>query len=183
LGLTLTLAFFAISSQAAQTARALSAPADPVTDPVRLPDNPQVITATLNISAYIDGRSRIIVRDDAVYWHHMDAAAPGRLDGVNEPTYLNGVAWYPIWPDIPDPLNRECYCDSSTYVGIPALALQDQSVSLDIVRARYSVTIVQQPEAANDYTLIVEFNDWPMPYAGADWYEINIEYNSYRYVP
>src|SRR3972149_4728298 len=180
LGLTLALAFFAISGQAALTVRGLSAPADPVTDPVRLPDDIQIITATLNISAYIDGPSHIIVRDDAVSWHHLDWAAPGRLDGANEPTYLNGVAWYPTWPDIPDPGNYFCDCDSSTYVGVPALAMQAQIASLEIVQAREIVTIIQQPEAGNDYTLILEFND--NSYGGAEWYEINIVYISYDYV-
>ncbi len=184
LGLTLALALFATSSQATPTARPLSRPMDPITDPMGnthiafmpSPNSAQIFTATLNVRAYIDGRSRLLVQGDTVHWHHLEWTAPGRPDGANEPTYLNGGAWYPTWPDIPNPENRNCDCDSSTYVGIPPLAMQDQSASLDIVQARDSVTIIQQPNAVNGYTLIVEVNDLS---GGADWYEIDIDYISY----
>lgn len=104
--------------------------------------SPTVYTATarlttvagvLNVRALIDGRSQLIVQGNTVHWHHLDDAAPGCWEGANEPTYLNGIAWYPIWPDIPDPENRDCDCDSSTYVGVPTLARQDQTVSLTLV--------------------------------------------------
>ena len=129
---------------------------------------------TLHVRAYIDGTSNLIVRGDIVYWHHLGAAAPGRLLEANEPTVLNGVAWYPTWPDTPDSENRGCDCDSSTYVGAPPLAMQDQIVSLEIIQARHTVNIIQQPTAANDYTLIIGFDDSPP--GGADWYEISIGY-------
>ena len=129
---------------------------------------------TLRVRAYIDGDSDLIVQGNTVRWHHLGAAAPGRLLGVDEPTYLNDVAWYPAWPDTPDSENRDCHCDSSSHVGVPALAKQDQIVSLKIFQARHKVAVVQQPKAGNDYTLIVHFDD--IPPGGADWYEISIGY-------
>jgi len=153
-------------------------------DPARLstletgtaPAGPQELT----VRAFIDGRSRLVVQEDRAYWHHLDFAAPGRwLDpdthqAHDEPTYLNGLDWYPVWPNEPDRENRDCGCDSSATSGIPPLASQDQTATLGIEQARGRVTIVQQPEAGNDYTLTVEFddNDW----GGADWYEVTLLY-------
>jgi len=132
------------------------------------------IVTTLNVRAFIDGRSHLIVQRDTVHWHHLDYAAPGRLEGANEPTYLNDTAWFPTWPDVPDPENRGCDCDSSCFVGVPTLAVQAQTVALGIVQARGSVAIIQQPDHSNGFTLIVEFNDnGPL---GADWYGINLAY-------
>ena len=52
--------------------------------------------------------------------------------------------------------------------------MQDQIVSLEIIQARHIVHITQQPTAANDYTLIIGFDDDPP--SGAEWYEISIGY-------
>ena len=135
---------------------------------------------TLTVRAFVDGRSRLVVRGDSVYWHHLDFHAPGRwLDpdtqrAHDEPTYLNGAVWYPIWPDQPDQQNLDCNCNSSATSGFPWLAQQSQTATLSIEQARGPVTIIQQPEAGNDYTLIVEFDD-NVP-GGADWYEVTLQY-------
>jgi len=134
----------------------------------------------LTVRAFIDGRSQLVIRGDRLYWHHLDFAAPGRWQdpdtqrAYDEPTYLNGAPWYPVWPDQPDRENRDCGCSSSSINGIPALARQDQTVALSLEQARGLVTIVQQPEAGNDYTLIVEFDDGGP--GGADWYEVTLQY-------
>jgi hypothetical protein len=134
----------------------------------------------LTVRALIDGRSQLVVRGGSVYWHHLDFAAPGRWQdpetqrAYDEPTYLNGAAWYPTWPDQPDRENRDCGCNSSSIAGIAALARQDQTASLSVEQARGPVTIIQQPEAGNDYTLIVEFDDGGP--GGADWYEVTLRY-------
>ncbi|MBC8253851.1 MAG: SUMF1/EgtB/PvdO family nonheme iron enzyme [Ardenticatenia bacterium] len=159
-----------------------TAPMTPAHTPARAPTAAPAVTSTsmpvvvLTIGAYIDGRSQLVVQSGAVHWHHLDWAAPGRNSELGEikPTFLNGAAWCPTWPDSPDAENRDCGCDSSTYVGIPPLAMQDQTVGLKADQARAKVTIVQQPQADNSYTLIVEFDDNdPL---GADWYEVDIGY-------
>lgn len=140
----------------------------------------------LNIRAFIDGRSHLVVQGDTVYWHHLDFAAPGRhpdAPGGNAPTYLNGTTWCPGWPGDPPDLepcapvdneSRDCDCDSTSFAGIPVLAAQPQTVALDIIQARANVNIVQQPDADNGFTLIVEFDD--IGPGGPDWYEINLTY-------
>lgn len=137
---------------------------------------PTQVPTTLNMRAYIDGRSQLIIADDGLYWHHLDNDAPGRwaLGEADQPTYVNQVEWYPTWPDIPDSTNDSCNCDSSSYGDIPSLARTDQRVWLDIVQARGRVFVVQQPNIDNDYTLILELDD--NPYDGAEWYEVNLHY-------
>ncbi len=130
---------------------------------------------TLNVRAWIDGESQLIIQGNSVRWYHNSATAPGRQDS-NVPTYLNGEAWDPTWPDVPDSLNYDCNCQSSTHVGIPALGMKDQTVDLEVIQARHKVSIKQQPNAGNDYTLIVEFDDGPP--GGADWYEVSLGYNT-----
>jgi hypothetical protein len=124
---------------------------------------------SLNIRAYIDGYSQLIIQGNNVYWHHIGAVAPGRLDFVNEPTYLNGTAWYPTWPDKPDEENKECNCSSSTFSDLIPPLPENQSFVLNVNQARYSAHISQQPNAGNEYTLIIDFDDWPPD--GAAWYD------------
>ena len=135
------------------------------------------VSPILNIRAYIDGRSQLIIKGDVLYWHHLDFDAPGRweLGEDRQPTYLNRVvAWEPVWPDVPDPSNDFCNCDSSTYRGIPSLARTNQRVWLDIVQGRGRITVLQQPGGGNDYTLILELDD--NDFDGAEWYEVNLNY-------
>lgn len=135
---------------------------------------------TLTVRAYIDGRSDLILHRNTVHWHHFDFAAPGRHEGSNFPTYLNGTAWFPKWPDVPTAENRDCNCNSSTFVGTPQVPTRPQTAVLTIVKARGSVSIVQQPGANNNYTLVLEFNDNPEP--GPDWYEVTLTYTDWQVI-
>jgi Tol biopolymer transport system component len=127
----------------------------------------------LTIRAYIDGYSQLVIQGSDAYWHHIGAAAPGRLDFVNLPTYLNGDAWYPEWPDIPNAENRECNCDSINKFSLDTSLPENQSFVLNEIEARNSARISQQPNADNNYTLIIDFDDWPPD--GAAWYEVTVE--------
>jgi hypothetical protein len=142
---------------------------------------------TLRARAFIDGRSSLIIQGNTAYWHHEDGAAPGRHRSApngNVPTTLNGIAWFPVWPGDPpghdptDPVSnevRECDCDSlNQYEGVPVLAAAPQTVEMVGIQAREAATIVQQPAAANSYTLIIEFNDNLTP--GPTWYEVGLDY-------
>jgi dipeptidyl aminopeptidase/acylaminoacyl peptidase len=154
----------------------------------------QPLRTRLEVSAFIDGRSQMVVRDGSIYWHHFDYAAPGRHadgPGGNVPTTFNGNAWYPIWPGDPpdhdpaDPIDNEVRCGDCTtldkYLTAPPLAAKEQVVALNAVDARGEVTIVQQPSAENDFTLIVEFDD-NLP-IGPAWYSIVLAYEQSPFVP
>lgn len=134
------------------------------------------LPTALKVRAFVDGRSQLIIAGNMLHWRHLDFAAPGRhYDAeVSQPTYLNQTAWMPVWPDLPDTENRDCYCDSSSYQFIPSLAGAEDQVRLDVVQARGAVSILQQPSAANEYTLIIELDD--NPFDGPAWYEIDLGY-------
>ncbi|TET37857.1 MAG: hypothetical protein E3J65_06045 [Dehalococcoidia bacterium] len=142
-------------------------------DTLNLKSGGKVGSSEISIQAYIDGKSLLIITGHTVQWHHLDWAAPGRLDFVDLSTVINGIEWYPQWPDVPDAENRWCDCYSSIYEDLdPALPKLDVEVELSIIRARHSLSIAQYPSVDNDYTLIVDFNDNPP--GGAAWYECQL---------
>ncbi|MHC4213519.1 MAG: FG-GAP repeat domain-containing protein [Planctomycetota bacterium] len=53
----------------------------------------------IQVRAYIDGDSNLVFKDNSVYWHHIEAAAPGRHEGFNFPTYINDTEWTPDWSE------------------------------------------------------------------------------------
>jgi len=128
----------------------------------------------LRVEAWMDGRSNLILHGTSVHWHHIQFAAPGRELFVNKPTKLDAFDWYPTWPDVPDAENRDCNCDSSTYselpVGVPRAA---SMATLTVIQARKLPTILQQPTAPNDYTLIVEVTD--VGFSGSSSHIIDID--------
>jgi hypothetical protein len=117
--------------------------------------------------------SYLVVKGNTLRWYHQSFTAPGRW--IEASTYVNGVQWDPTWPDVPDRSNVDCKCYSSFYEGISAIA-NFPPVTLEIVQARGKVTITQQPDQTNDYTLMVEFDDVILPDLtyGDEWYEINL---------
>ncbi len=140
------------------------------------PTSTQAPNTILTIRAWIDGISHIIIKRDTVRWYQMGADAPGRWNHAIKATYLNGKPWYPEWPDKPDTRNRDCYCQSSQYVGIAPLSPVAQTVRLELIQARGATTIDQQPSSHNDYTLVILFDDGPP--GGPEWYEIKVYYYS-----
>jgi len=132
-------------------------------------------TCTIQVSAWIDGRSHLILRGNTAQWHHYDYTAPGREDMLTEPTIINGSNWYPVWPDVPNAANHDCDCDSDVFNGVfPPLPSTDMTLSLKEIQVRDQVSIVEQPSAGNNYTLIIEFNDNSS--GGADWYTIEFDF-------
>lgn len=129
-----------------------------------------------DIRAYIDADSYLIIKADTVQWHNKTGWVPGQFPGNTYPTTittnLSGVDWYPGWPD-------GNYDDkwSTVYSGLtPALPQIPQNVTLTKIQGRDDISIFQTPSAANDYTLIVEFNDGPTD--AAAWYEARLDVTS-----
>lgn len=135
----------------------------------------KTVTNTVRVEALIDGRSQVILRANTAHWFHIDFAAPGRHAFQNEPTVINGVEWFPIWPDIPNAENRDCNCFSDIFSGLdPPLLQTDMTINFRIIQSRSLTSIVQLPSASNDFTLIIEFNDNGV--SGSDFYIIEIDF-------
>jgi hypothetical protein len=111
----------------------------------------------LRIQSRIDGRSQLIVHRDTVQWQHFETAAPGRELGANDPTLLDDVAWFPVWPDIPDAENRDCNCFSSKTTISKSVPTFSSTTTLTEIQAHAEHRAA--PDAANDYTLVIEMND------------------------
>jgi Stigma-specific protein, Stig1 len=128
----------------------------------------------LRVRALIDGQSQLVLTGAKMKWHVVRAAAPGRWNGHNDATLINATAWMPVWPATGD--NRDCNCDSqpSPDVSVPLKGVE-QTVTLKKIEGRGSVSITEQPSAANGYTLKVDYSDPP---GGAAWFEIVLTYSS-----
>ncbi|MBI5365310.1 MAG: hypothetical protein HZA53_19185 [Planctomycetes bacterium] len=136
---------------------------------------------TLNVRAWIDGRSQLTLQGDTAQWSQFDFAAPGRLDcdtgSPIQPTYLGVAAWLPNWPDASTCENRFCNCSSDVFTGlVPSLPSASFTAVLHLVQVRNQCTIVEFPTAANGYRVVIEFDD--NPWGGADWYEVVLEFHT-----
>jgi hypothetical protein len=121
-----------------------------------------------------DGSSKLVFAGAKVKWHVVGASAPGRWNGHDDPTLLNGVAWLPGWPAAGD--NANCNCDSTLSPDLPSpLKAMDQTVTVTVLEGRGNVSITQQPAAANGYVLQVQLDD---PQVEASWYEFMIGYTA-----
>lgn len=49
------------------------------------------------IEALIDGPSELRVKKDGIYWINGANAKPGRHEGQEEPTFVDGKPWRPNW--------------------------------------------------------------------------------------
>lgn len=147
--------------------------------PVILPTN-----TSIEISALIDGRDRLIVRDGTLQWDHLEGAAVGRHMGQNisttitttldGETVLDNFEWTPDWSSPPPDEIREPQ-QSSVLTGIlPEFPELEQNVVLTPLNVRRYAEVIQQPSEANDYTLIVEFDDSKS--GGSDTYTLKLNY-------
>jgi hypothetical protein len=54
---------------------------------------------TFVIEALIDGPSELRVKKNGIYWVNGPNAKPGRHEGQEYPTYVNGKPWRPNWKE------------------------------------------------------------------------------------
>lgn len=137
----------------------------------------------LEVNAWIDGYSQLIIQGSTVQWHNLSWTVPGwepATSGDPPPNYptilttanMGAYNWTPDWPGgiFGDQM-------SSQLTGLDlALAAVDQTVGFTAVAVRNDAFISQQPSAANSYTLIVDFDDDPI--GGPDWYTVRLDYTA-----
>lgn len=122
--------------------------------------------ASLTVRAQIDGRSQLVIKPNGLYWHHLLYARPGLHADPGYPTTLNGYSWFPSWPD-----NVATSPADSAPLDVTA-TFSANGVALTQDAGRGPVTIIQQPSAQNDYTLILDFDD--VAPDGPDFYEVTL---------
>jgi hypothetical protein len=120
----------------------------------------------IKIGAHVDGRDQLIIQGSTYQWHHFDYAAVGRVYGTNTPTVLEvpegrGL-WTPNWPEpVPAEIRYEAYSSTLSGFGHP-LPSSATRWHVEKFAGLGSVHVVAQPSAANQYKLVVEFNDNPI---------------------
>lgn len=130
----------------------------------------------LQVSAYIDGRSRLILSGSAVQWFHLDFSAPGRLGGAALPTTIDGADWFPSWPDEPDAENRDCGCrslDAWSGLAVPVPRTDSTASVTPAVEMRGTARVIEQATVANDFAVVIELDD--NGDAGAATYVLDID--------
>jgi len=140
-------------------------------------------TESIWIKTLLRGRSRLVLWRHTAQWYHLEDLPPGVEGGEAVfPTYINGIPWFPEWPEKDDLSTlQDCY-SRDRFVGMdPPLPPRDMPVTLGTGGFPCCAEIVQSPSKENNFTLIVEFNHCngakDVCYSGdAFWHEIEIEY-------
>jgi RNA polymerase sigma factor (sigma-70 family) len=157
------------TSQPATGPSAAGGAAAPASQPAAAP-------VTVTVRALIDGHDHLILKGATAQWRHFEFAAPGRINGRNEPTIINGVSWTPQWDD--SDMDKEVRVEKSMSDKFeqiqPSIPNAPMTVSLQKIRCRGDATIAQQPSADNDFTTIVDFDDNAA--AGAAWYQVTLTF-------
>jgi hypothetical protein len=119
-----------------------------------------------DINAWIDTTDYLFIHGSTLQWEHKTSGSPAGTHMGPEPTIINttldgtavmtAVNWNQTWPD---PLPADAF--SSTITLLDPTLLADDSLDASVVKisGRGSLSIFQQPTAANDETLIVQFTD------------------------
>ena len=128
----------------------------------------------LEVTAWIDGYSQLVIQGSTVQWHNISWTVPGwETPLADAPTTLTTadmgvVDWYPGWTNY----FGDQWSDQFTGLNL-AMAAVDQTVGFSFT-GRENAFISQQPSAGNSYTLIVDFDD-NAP-GGAAWYTVCLDY-------
>lgn len=120
----------------------------------------------LKIQAYVDGPSTLHVTPTSLYWVNGDNAKPGRQDGQNYPTYVNGEEWLPQWRN-----GREARGSDQSAPFPVKLGTVDLDFELVAVGDRREDTGIHERTPVNfrkdrsEYRVLI-----PDPENGAQWY-------------
>lgn len=127
---------------------------------------------TFYIQAHIGGRSELIMQGNKLQWHHIKGTAPGLErafwnygSNSNSPTIIDSnqgpnIPWVPSgWPGVlgngTHPESMSSVFDALT----PVFPQNGRCWKLEKMSGSGKVKIVQQPNAENGYTMVIEFDD------------------------
>ena len=126
----------------------------------------------LKVRTFIDGADVLFVRGDQIWFKHYAYDLPGKWRKVNEPSYVNGSEWMPEWKDS---LSDRFTIPSDSVAALPPNKEFDETtLEVNSYGAWGKVSVVEYPNAGNDFTLVVLLDD--LEYEGASWYNIGIDW-------
>jgi len=126
---------------------------------------------TVVIEALIDGPSELRVKKDGIYWINGENAKPGRHEGQEKSTYVNGKSWKPNWKE---PRNDRGIDRSATknVEGIDPTKIEFKLVMVALTR---DGTGIEQRDAVRNALLSKEFSIIiPDGQTGPRWYRFEL---------
>lgn len=133
-------------------------------------DKPSTGPGEITVQAYVDGSSAIHLSLQGLYWTNGGNAKPGKLDGNNFATYINGKAWFPKWGRNDNDRGKD---RSDVY----PLQLKSTNYEVEVVsvsirkdtpgKERRTTPIITRENAE----LVINIPD---PESGARWYELRL---------
>jgi hypothetical protein len=118
------------------------------------------------IKARVDGPSELIVSTNGFQWKNGVHAKPGRHEGRNEPTYINEIAWIPLWKH----QDKDRGIDTSDMLEWPLTSLEMDFELLAIGQTPDASSVEPRTAPTMSYgagTLIINIPD---PEPGSRWY-------------
>ncbi len=119
------------------------------------------------IEAWVDGPSALHVRQGSIYWVNGANAKPGKGSLLNEPTYVNGVAWMPHWKN--PKADRGADRSQGFQIPLDTTDLEYELLAVTTERGGTGIekrTPVTAAKEGGEFVIVI-----PDPESGARWYK------------
>ena len=132
------------------------------------PERPKPSARTrgiLSVLSLIDGSDVLKLAGDRLWFEHESADPPGKWQGRNEPTFIDGKEWMPVW--------QGKRSEPFEGLALPFPLPDGKELEVHTTRGRGRVYVSEQPGEANEHTASIYLDDRGP--GGADWYEIVVD--------
>ena len=146
----------------------------------RLPQ-PASHTFEIDVQAYIDGNSRLILKGSQIFWHHFAWTEPGKQDGHDFSTIIttkmDGVEivhemqWMPQWQQAGQ--GDTGLCSAPLTLQMPPMPPAATLVTMQTLADREGLRL-SVPAGAQSDTLALDFDDGDA--GGAAWYHVRLKF-------
>jgi hypothetical protein len=150
--------------------RELREEADLLKPTKKTPGKEDEVVAEFTVEALIDGGSQLHVTKDGIYWMVPGGEAkPGKHEGANEGTYVNGSRWKPNWR-----LEGDRGPDTSDVYPIKTTAPKVTVETVNVSKTRFGRNENRTPviSSVKDDHFVVTIRD---PEGGSRWYKLRIK--------
>ncbi|WP_294382354.1 hypothetical protein [Prosthecobacter sp.] len=150
--------------------RELREETDLLSPPKQTPGGREESVTEFTVEALIDGGSQLHVTKEGIYWMVPGGEAkPGKHEGANEATYVNGSRWKPNWR-----LEGDRGPDTSDVYAIKTTAPKVIVETVSVSKKRFGKNETRTPvvSSVKDDHFVVTIRD---PEGGSRWYKLRIK--------
>ncbi len=124
------------------------------------------------VRVLIDGSDRLMIRGDRMWFEHLAYELPGRWGGGNYPVTVNREhRWFPLWDGN---FSDKFVIPDKDAALPPNKAFTEETLVMKVRKNLGQVHINQYPNAENDFTLVLSFDDrGPL---GPHWYQVCLDW-------